>query len=232
MAPIHKREDQELVNVIRNAAIKLFDAEDGPNVRAALDELERRHCNQGSVLSRLARVEEDLAAFKREHATNPWGKGYATREDLEVLRKQVAQGRSTRTADHGLLPDGQVDPALVPSSAEISGMRTNAENRAWCLIEEWIESKRADGPYHVLIRSPQEPGQSWNISIVRYDVNDDAIALKQGTSRVDALAHLASWCQAEMPEESLPSPYCGHNGPCGVGVPKCVQETVSLAGVF
>lgn len=256
MEPIHKREDQELVNVIRNAAIKLWDAEDGPNVRAALDELERRHCNKGSVLARLARVEEDLAVFKREHAERIFpGTGAAA----------LAMCRSTRTADHGLLPDGNVDPALVPSSAELRDLvgdvhthRANAENRAWQNLVDWIthapKNTAHSGSVYEIRTAPVSPGHGndWDVAIWRGfwseekdELDSEVVVTKRGTSRVDALAHLASWCQAEMPdsegrtvnstlsqaeayESDKPSPYCGHQGPCGVGVPKCVHETVKL----
>lgn len=70
------KSSNQLFQIVWAAAVKLYHAENGPEVRAALTELEERwHSGRtgnpaANVSLRLARVEEDLAAFKHAHAVH------------------------------------------------------------------------------------------------------------------------------------------------------------------
>ncbi len=129
-------------------------------------------------------------------------------EDLAAFRREHAEHRHTTLGDHMV---GTSRPADVPTTgAGILAARSNAENRAWCVIEEWCQSVRDHSLPYVRVEhvpaswpasgyppAPKSPGEE-HYQVSLWHRGEECVR-KTGTSRVDALAHLASWCQAEMP---------------------------------
>lgn len=159
-----------------------------------------------SLVDRLKRVEDDLAAFKIAHANHFHRKvsGPYTSEPIRLR----ADGTREDTANEASVKQSTAE-AMRPAVAEF---RTNAENRAWSVIEEWraIESAKPENVgnvYHVRLRlGKNQEAVIWIYNAyTALDTEDDAgsvLISKRGTSRVDALAHLASWCQAEMGDDA------------------------------
>lgn len=183
-----------------------------------------------NVLARLERVESDFAAFQRAHAGHsheirPFAL-HTLAPTPDVHAPTPAQiGPSARqvrrTSDHGLLPDGQVDPSLVDRA--ITDLRQNAENRAWKVIEEWItgapKKTEHSGSTYDVHTGPVTPGHGndWDAAIWRQfwneekdELDSEVVATKRGTSRLDALAHLSTWCEENMQPSITGKP--GHEG--------------------
>lgn len=184
----------ELFTLVRGALLRGFEQNTSrETAREALAELERRWYAEEThgashVSLRLARVEEDLAAFHREHA------------------RHVHEIRPFALSTLAVTPG-----VSGPTAEQIDGMRTNAENRAWKAIEEWIthapKKPEHSGSTYEVRTAPVSPGHGtdWDAAIwrdfwneVKDELDSEVVATKRGTSRLDALAHLATWCEEDM----------------------------------
>ncbi len=98
----------------------------------------------------------------------------------------------------------------VPLPAIPERQHPNAENRAWAVIGEWIENHiRNRGTYAMVLIDVPRADEQWQVTLMN-GIDDKAMATKAGTSRVRALAALASWCEmnptAMSPWSARPRP--------------------------
>lgn len=218
MDPMYIKTKSELFAAVSRA---LNDATIIQSAHMALKEIERRY-DARKVL--LAKYELSARGAKL----------------VQHLERALADGREFERVHNTVANNLAQQNVSRMGIVAVTTMRDNAENRAWQYLSDWIEHapkkpEHAGSTYDVRT-GPVSPGHGtdWDAAIWRQfwnegkdELDSEVVATKRGTSRVDALAHLASWCQVEA-EEALPTAYCGHDGPCGLGVPKCVQELATV----
>lgn len=226
------RANFELFQIVRGA-IKLRVTEHTPAVLLAVNEIEERlaymHARgapeavtrHGNLRMRLARVEEDLAAFRKSQQTvryesenealkhNPGGPGTCKhmRERgvglcISCHRRWVASGYEIRQ-----MPAEEISPCLSTADQEQAQATLSAfgqapevltpeaqEAKCWAVIERWWERQERPEALTVSFDGPFSSAGDGQF----YCRLPGRGPCTRGATRLDALAQAAQWCELEL----------------------------------